>query len=176
MGCTPEEDGFKKAPVEPETVAAWCPCGVSWSATYLGPENFFEMSDTESYPVLDGMYGPLIGFSVLTPRGAKNSGPSPTCTPLTPPSQSLEATLQRGSGVISGLEDRSKTLLIDLTRISERTQQLEGGMQKVDDEIEDEVRLCLVLGSWVVVLIRAKRLNAGTFTQLLQLTCWHTNW
>ena len=138
VGCTPEEPGFRGGPADGETDATWCPCSVPWAASFLGQSNFFQLSPGDTYPIVDDLYGPLIGFTLLYPQG---SDLSLLCLPLTPPSQSPEAQVQQGSAEVSRMEDTATSLMLELSALTSSSKRIEDTLKSTDDEIESQVKV-----------------------------------
>jgi len=120
---------------------AWCPCSVQWSSFVLQDGFATELLSNRTYPVVDDLYGPLLKAKLLTPRGAKADSPSPTCTPLTPPSASAEANLRQSRAFLSSMEDVSSSLLIELDEVVTKALLQEDHFFQMGNDIEEQVRL-----------------------------------
>lgn len=86
-----------------------------------------------------GLYGPLVGFSLLTPAGASASGPSPYCAPLTPPSATQPALLRHQAGSTVQTLSLAQSLLIMLEVLRVGAIEATSKMDKADKDIETEV-------------------------------------
>ncbi|KAF5828361.1 hypothetical protein DUNSADRAFT_17744 [Dunaliella salina] len=80
VGCTPETEGFQSVFLaeKNETINQWCPCNIKFDPTYENRR--LELEASSMYPVREGLYGPLLGFS---PGGSNLDDPSPYCHALT---------------------------------------------------------------------------------------------
>lgn len=122
-----------------------------------------------------GMYGPLVGFSLLTPSGASASGPSPLCAPLAPPSTTQAAQLRHQAGFTAQTLSLAQSLLITIEMLQVGAKEAAGKMDQADKDIETEVGAC-VRASGTPLLHVWHALSATNAVVASALPLHHTQW